>query len=197
MVDVETMSTHNLNALILSVGAVRFALSPGDQGTGPAQSLRYVSSLGVAPHVDDVLPTWWDGRLWVLDVGEQLLLGRRVDPDTQKWWAEQSDEARRHWRYPEDAPVSVAQFCTEFYAYVQGCEELWANGVVFDVGNLASLWPGGPPWKYNCVRDARTVYRCPAANQRTELPRPEGEVRHDPVADCVEQVRRLWERGLT
>lgn len=166
MVDIQTMSTHNHNALILSVGALTFDLD-----------------------WEVNLPVYGNERSWVLDIPEQLLLGRHVDPRTQKWWSEQSEAAKVPWR-DEQEPVPLEQFTQEFGLLVEPMEELWANGIVFDVGNLASLWAYDPPWRYNAVRDARTIYRLGDPQRIATEPDVHA---HDPVGNCYTQVYKLWQ----
>lgn len=171
MVDIETMSTHNTNAVILSVAVCKFNLHDLAQ-TGMPE-----------PHVGSEV-------LWVLDIKEQLLLGRRIDPATQEFWAKQPREASDHWRNHEGSELSA--FKHDFERYLEGVEELWANGILFDLGNIASLWPE-PPWHYRLPRDARTVYRLiePRADRPELDPDPAA---HDPRVDVRRQVYELWRR---
>ena len=166
MIDIETMSTHNSNALILSVGALEFGLGSAGYSLG-------------------------EKRLWVLDPVEQLLLGRHVDPKTQTFWKGQPPEAAEHFVYGAQEPLD--QFQESLAEFLKDTDELWANGVVFDIGNLASLFDT-PPWKYNVVRDARTVYRTldPVAGREDRKFRPE----HHPITDCEAQIYGLWQRGI-
>lgn len=175
MVDIETMSVHNSEALILSVGAVEFETS---------------SELG---------PTFTSEHVWVLDPVEQLLSGRRVDRGTQQFWSAQPESARAHLR--GGTRIGIQKFRSDFAAVVDDVEELWANGVVFDIANLASLWLENPPWRYNAVRDLRTVLRIPLLQalpgRNAALESATSQlVAHDPLSDCVMQVWKLWERGL-
>jgi hypothetical protein len=167
MVDIETMSTHNSNALILSVGAVLFEMQ-------------------------EIGPKFIEEKHWALPLGEQLIAGRHVDPATQKWWSEQSLETQGLWM--NSFPVSsIPEFRKTFEDWIANPDELWANGVVFDIGNLASLWPGNPPWSYSCVRDSRTVRKLmPETRTLPEM----DERPHEPVADCRTQIRDLWRRGI-
>lgn len=172
MIDIESMSTRP-DALILSIGAVGFQLF----------------STGV------VLA---DSFFRVLDVREQLALGRHVSEDTAKWWMAQSTDARMHWvKPPLEDVVSASQALDELDVYLQinyGLSDgVWANGAHFDVVALETLCASvgrKVPWRYNIVRDARTIYKeFPGRNVTWEL---KDQTAHDPVADCVYQVPKLF-----
>lgn len=172
MLDIETLSTRN-NALVLSIGAVKFDLTPEK-------------------------PIFTEKKLWTPDIVGQLLI-RHVDPETQKWWTQQDPEARLHWKAPtvERQPVGVVlNELGNFVCLPVVSTEIWANGIVFDFGILESLYAEYnrlPPWKYNAARDCRTVYALlPEVRERTEAARV--GTAHDPVYDCVEQIWKLWEK---
>lgn len=168
MLDIETLSTRP-NAVVLSIGAVRFAL---------------------APNVYDGEPMMSDAVILLPSLREQIALGRHVDPNTVSWWAKLPAAAREHWagKYPEstlnDSRVVLGDF-------VDGSETIWAHGTDFDIGVLRTLFEV-PPWKYNVVRDARTIYRTikKIRSMSTDL----RFIEHDPADDCRHQIWRLWER---
>lgn len=177
MLDLETMSVNPSNALILSIGMVEF--NPKSDG---------VCELGRE-------------RQFILDIREQLLLGRCVDLDTQRFWAEpRMAKAREHWINPgPDSVLKVRGACelvSDFWS-ICGAKKLWSNGIVFDVANLDSLYRSigmVPPWPYNAPRDLRTIVR------ETSVIRPLPEtsrkddqiIPHEPVSDCISQADWLW-----
>lgn len=174
MLDIETMSTSTSRALVLSVGAQKFMMRRE-------------------------MPDFGEQLLVVFETDEQLLRGREVLVGTQRWWAQQSPEARRHWFGAKDKH-SLASGLEALSRFVDAGSKVWANGVVFDIGNLESLYSDAGykvPWEYNAVRDARTVYQLFPVGQRQRPPAPMAAgmpVAHDPVDDCREQIWRLWER---
>lgn len=177
MVDIETMSPHPWNALVLSIGAVHFIPDRPD-----------------APYIDV-------GMSVALDPLEQMLWGREVDPATQKWWAERDVDAQDCWLRGKHVDVLTGLNLLSTYLYGTTPSEdvlyVWAHGVGFDFGNLESLYrkvfgPHSMPWKYNAVRDSRTIAR-EFPKQRTTS-RTIAGVAHDPVADCITQIWDLWER---
>jgi hypothetical protein len=172
MIDIETMSTRH-DALVLSFAAQAFEL----RASGPW--------LG-------------DTLVHVLCVREQLALGRHVEHRTVQWWAHlDRAAAREHWLRGQQVAAQVAlQALTGFLQLHMGSSgSLWANGAAFDVTVLETLYSAtgwqAVPWRYNAVRDARTVYRvCPQVRtlgESSEL------TPHEPLADCVAQVFKLWE----
>ncbi len=76
MIDIETLSTHPHNAVVLSVAAVSFELHRA------------------APQI-------FDSRLCVLDIHEQIAEGREISYDAMKFWREQSPKARAHWGHSD------------------------------------------------------------------------------------------------
>ena len=176
MIDIETMSTHPSNAVVLQVALVVFRL----EQTGPSIGDRFVTD--------------------VPDVREQLFHGRLVGSDTQQFWDKNKDAAGS-WAMADQSPVltvldQISKFITEHqpYDFPGG---FWANGIVFDMGNIESLYRAydrAMPWKYNAVRDARTVYRCfEPFRDRTNCIGVEAHFAHDPLSDCIDQIFKLWE----
>jgi len=173
MIDIETMGTHTSESLILSVGAITFTM-----------------------HKDG--PSFLESFLKVLTWEPQVISGRRIEPGTQKWWSEQTPQARRHWTDGDKIhPAYLRDELLNFYnvTNLEVRSDVWANGIVFDIGNLENLfhtYEKPIPWEYNAVRDARTIYQMPRLRQAD----PEimaGFIGHDPIEDCKKQIWRLWE----
>src|ERR1700734_2227950 len=102
MIDIETMSLHPPKALILSIGAVEFDPAPA---FGPRVGGTFCA---------------------VLNISDQIMMQRRVDPDTQKFWADPKQaEASYHWRYGKpESPVGALMGLQTFCA---GKSRIWAN----------------------------------------------------------------------
>lgn len=141
VVDTETLATDK-RALVLTLSAVRFN--------------RYAVELGLS--FDNGEP-FMDGETTLhlkLNVTEQLLAGRTVDPGTVKWWNGRSEEARAS--IIRGHSVSTREALALFSGFVQGAQ-MFARGTDFDPPILASLFEdfGLPvPWRFNQVRDVRT-----------------------------------------
>lgn len=180
MLDIETLATDG-NALVLSIGAIKFDLVGRD---GP----------------------WFGEQFFVVpSLIEQILLGRTIERGTQEFWATQPTEAQAHWANAQaQNAMTVYAALADLGQFVRGAPRIWANGAVFDFGILESLLRQVRlpiPWKYNTVRDARTVYdvMTPVREfSRTALGTVEGLIEyplHHPIRDCEVQIIRLWERG--
>jgi 3' exoribonuclease, RNase T-like len=173
MVDIESMSVHPSNALVLSLGVVGFEI----KDEGPVFGKRYD---------------------WVFDLPAQLRMGRGVDPDTQAFWAKQPFEAAAHWMNSAGA-VPIARALNEIAECLIQYETVWANGIVFDIGNLETLFRStqiAVPWRYNAVRDARTIYRSFTKLRLRPVDLDIGP-QHHPVTDCISQIWGLWEHWPT
>lgn len=177
MLDIETLSLQS-DALVLSIGAVKF------------NSVEQPASR----------PLWECATsfLAVPSLLEQVLLGRHVDQGTQKWWATQPVQAQDHWCGPAVNSIKVYEALQGLAEYVSDADRVWANGIVFDIGILESLYRQfkmSIPWKYSSVRDARTFYDThPSTRTWTGS---EDWIAHHPVGDCKHQIVRLWEHGYT
>lgn len=174
MLDIETASSHPNNAVVVSIGLVGF------------DGMR--SGVG---------PTIGDSCIICPSIREQLANGRQVDAATMKWWSEQTPAARSHW-VESDRIMSLSETLAAVRRITEG-RRVWAHGITFDIGNLESLFRQGglePPWVYNGMRDARTIYRLlPVWRAPIGLhPRLQQAVAHHPVGDCVKQIYDLWTR---
>ncbi len=165
MLDVETMDTAP-TAVVLSVGLVLFNL--------------YAPEMPMEEHY------------WVLDTAEQDINGRTRSPETQKWWAEQSPEARTVLT-AKGEPVRdvVAQLMSIIRSEEIG--DIWANGSDFDCVVCADLVKrygfGWPFWKNRCYRTAKNI----ALPKEYVKPKREG-VHHNALDDALHQARDLQAR---
>lgn len=180
MLDIETMSLHPSRALILSIGLTEFT-----------------------PEQDQPLA----GRCMLLvpSVHEQLVLGRKVDEGTQKFWRDQPQAARNHWLRGTQVSAtycgeSIHRFLSNMEAPIEQIR-LWANGIVFDIGNVETMLldAGCPkPWHYRAPRDMRTICENPqrrAASMEIErgLLGEMEWIEHHPLTDNAKQICRVWE----
>jgi len=176
MIDIETMALTP-DALVLSIGVVAFTpRSP---------------TLAFSGHELLLVPNFMD----------QVMRGRRIDPDTQTWWASpQRAAAADHWLAPAKT-CSTAETLRALSDFIrtEKPERVWANGAVFDIGILEHLYRSAGfviPWKYNQVRDSRTIRQeLPALPDRNTPVMAEG-LAHHPIGDCRVQIADLWIRGF-
>lgn len=177
MIDIETMSLHKHKALILSVGMIEF--DPRDD-----KELH----LGE----QDIL---------ILDPTPQLLLRRRVDQGTQKFWADEAKKDPRsamHWATPNQPYTELATAFATIRRFCAGRAGVWANGTQFDLSNLDGLAEDCGEtkelWHYQAPRDMRTFMKTTKSTRII----PIGDALdivgapHDPVHDCISQAYRVW-----
>lgn len=174
MLDMETASSHPNNAVVLSIGLVGF----GDMRSGVGPSIG--DSFMVCP-----------------SIRQQISDCRQVDPLTMKWWSQQAPGARSHWLDPSSI-MKLDETLAAVRRITEG-RRVWAHGITFDIGNLESLFRQGglePPWVYNGMRDARTIYRLVPERRKPigAQPRLQQAIAHHPVGDCIKQIYDLWTR---
>lgn len=180
MLDIESMSLHQTNALILSIGMKRFD-----------------------PFVHNFNDCLGESSLLIPSIPEQLLIGREVSTDTQKFWKAQKPEAAAHWRDYNGAPDTLIATCNRLANFVRDARCVWANGILFDLGNIEGLFRQvmntGAPWHYRAPRDMRTFCEetpITRGNEHDGSPSPLEQfdlTPHEPVSDCITQIYRVWE----
>lgn len=186
VVDTETLATDK-RALVLTLSAVRF-----DRNTQALTELRNLFNNGVL---------FEDGETTLhlkLDVTQQLLAGRTVDPGTVKWWNSRSKEARDSIINGNAMPVREA--LTLFSIFIQGAQ-LFARGTDFDPPILATLFEdfGLPvPWRFNEVRDVRTYIDALSGGTKGYLDdwqKPDWFVSHNSLHDCIRDAMQMQNAG--
>lgn len=130
-----------------------------------------------------------EGRAWKLSpVGQEK---RAIDEDTVRWWLAQSEVAIAASFGGRTRPVN---FLMEFASYAKSvcCDgfEAWANGPTYDLVALTTMYQEhglARPWKYNAARDLRTLWGLAPGLRRPS------RATHDPIDDCLEQIKIVWE----
>ena len=124
-------------------------------------------SIGVAfegGHVDGVR----------LNVCDQIRLCRRVDPETQKWWARQDSITWWH-ATDRDSQMDLGDGLTLIAEKIAAFEpnEIWARGSMDQIvlENLLAQVGVAVPWRYSVWRDERTLW---ALAQELGLPAVKG-----------------------
>lgn len=126
----------------------------------------------------------------LLDLDSQVRRGMTIDPSTIMWWFKQTDQARAAQDMPRDQPGDVlpafADWCT---AVSGGSFTIWGHGSNFDLPLIEALfdrylvkWP----WKYNAVRDTRTVFAI-AGKKMGDFGTP-NPLAHDALQDAIYQA---------
>lgn len=144
MIDIETFDTA-ATAVILSIGAVRMDME----------------SLSVIP----------DQVFYVeVDAQKQVQLGRTRSKDTIDWWLQQGG-------CPCKGEVELLFALQNLADWIEPDTEIWCKGTDFDtqiLGNAYKQLYLQVPWKYNAVRDCRTIFKTfkidwPTANTHNAL----------------------------
>lgn len=131
------------------------------------------------------------GRTYLMNIDQTTSPGHR-DVETIKWWSEQPSRGLVL-TGGADAFI-VAQ---DLIGWVQsvGAQEVWARGPQYDICALEHLFRhyGLPsPWKYNQVRDLRTLTAL-WPNYAATITREKGEQLHHALHDALYQGRVLIE----
>jgi DNA polymerase III epsilon subunit-like protein len=172
MIDIETMATHPNNSLILSIGLLEFDPTGDKLALGNRTVIR-------PPII------------------EQLLMGRAVESGTQKFWAEQPKAAIDDWR--EGPRDDMAEVFSRIEAYTKDAKRVWAHGVVFDIGNVASLLRQSgykEPWHYRaprCARQHAEEHPTRRIDPLDESTLGSRDLPHTAVYDCIVQAHRVWQ----
>ncbi len=119
-------------------------------------------------------------------------LGLKIDPNTERWWSEQSAEARAALEVDPKPIRDVVESFNAWFAKVGGVY-LWCHGAAFDavLYEAACVALRVPlPWKFYNVRDTRTVLDLFDFDLR-ELHRD--GTHHDALDDARFQVRAITE----
>lgn len=167
MIDLETLGTGQ-NAVVASVGAVKFSADSIDEQNGFYATLN------------------WQ---------EQLDRGGSVTEDTIRFWLRQPDAAREP--LLRGARTSIAQVCKDLKKWfvdsgLSGKDSLvWAKGPQFDLSLLRSLFNRFGfelPWDFWRERDVRTALMLSCAY---EIGRPQGSDAHHAFDDAVFQAKQV------
>ncbi len=164
MFDIETLDIRP-SAVVLSIGAASF----------------------------DDAGRVWDRFYRILEVDDQIKVGRSVSFSTITWWMDQERDARDE----AFATVRRALYPTlnEFSYWCRKIDPraYWALGPQFDAVILEDLYVqtgAQVPWRYSQLRDVRTMTDETRIDRRNHDSKVVGLV-HTPVYDCEVQIEQL------
>ena len=177
MIDIESLDTGP-DCVILTIGAVLF--DPKGHGA--------IEKLELRPTIEE----------------QTDIFNRTINPDTLRWWSEQSPEAQEEAlgdrdRIPyKECMDKLYKWC---WRYNNG--KAWSNGATFDLVVMESAWRNFgqlPPWNFWNTRDTRTAYAIAGVKLRDG-----GHVTsHKAVEDAerqaivLQQANRIFlEKGLS
>lgn len=159
MIDIETMDTKP-SSIVLSIGAVKFCLKTGRLG---------------------------DEFHRVLNIQEQIDVGRTLSASTLQWWMKQSREAKEVFLKPQYGVLDVLNDFTEYFQK-EGTLFVWGNGASFDpviIDNLYRSFKKQSPWQYWNVMDVRTIKRFLGKND----PIKNLGITHNALDDSIAQAK--------
>lgn len=164
MLDLETLGT-TADAVILSIGAVRFDLEKGlisDEG--------FYSSVSVTSNLEH---------------------DRRVSEDTLKWWFKQSPDAQKVFFEPKEHLVDSLVHLHDWIGKTKGDPIVWSNGADFDLPMLSHAFVSvgmEVPWKFWNSKCFRTYKNLPGAK---DAKLPDMGVKHNALADAYSQAQTV------
>lgn len=128
------------------------------------------------------------GETFYASMGFNALAYGHTDPDTMKWWSQQSEQAQKDAFGGTADPVQVAK---DFAKFIWHDAKPWGNGSTFDI-TILEAWFNAVgvrcPWKFWNVRDVRTAVDLLSINPK-EFTR-DGTY-HNALDDCLHQVKYL------
>jgi len=162
-------------------------------GTRPGSAIRSIGAVVFCPRSDVIGETFYHN---ICDVSCREA-GLTVDPQTERWWAQQSLAAQESLTHDvKSLDYAVNAFHVWFGR--QGGTRVWCQGANFD----SVLWEAAAaavgarvPWKFWNVRDTRTIYEAFGFNDKS-LPR--SGTYHNALDDAKHQalcVRKAFAMG--
>lgn len=169
MIDNETLAT-TADAVILSIGAVRFDLASGQ--------------------IDD------EGFYVSISVDSNMELGRRISEDTLLWWLKQPAAAQQVFFEPKETLPDALEKLSDWIGTDD--HEIWSNGADFDIPMLAHAYTQVGmeiPWKFWNARCFRSWKSLPGA-KNIKFPPTQG-IKHNALVDARNQAAMLIEINKT
>ena len=162
MVDLETLGT-TADAVILSIGAVRFDLDSGV--------------------IDD------DGFYRSVSIESNLACKRRISEDTLLWWLKQDVAAQSVFYEAKETLETALIELSDWLKTKQSV--VWSNGADFDLPMLAHAYTQFSieiPWEFRNTRCYRTYKNLPGAKDiRAEAL----GVKHNALSDAYQQAQTV------
>jgi len=161
MVDIETLADTN-NAVIVSIGAVKFDIISGETGD-----------------------TFYE----TVDIDSCLKAGFEVTGGTIKWWMKQSDGARREFG---KEGIHIALALQKLATFLQDDDyAMWSNGLRFDIAILENAYRRLElvvPWNHRKEMDVRTLVQF-APEIKSVVCNTWNDISHHALNDCKKQIK--------
>lgn len=165
MIDLETMGNDSYSSIV-SIGAVNFDIETGETG-----------------------------KEFYIDVNFQSCIdfGLGINASTILWWLGQNEEARQKLIQGQKTAPDLATALTKLSDFIELCGgkdvQVWGNSARFDMGLLQNAYQKikvAYPWDFRKERCVRTLL---AFKPEAKKAVPNVGVAHDPVDDCLFQIR--------
>ena len=181
--DFETLSTDRVNGAIISMAILEFDTNRFN--TEPYEYSQLLDNTGfIKFNVEDQVKNH----------------GRKIDPDTLKWWGEQSAEARAQLKPSEnDKPLSECIPFINDYIGSTKVNKIFSRGNTFDpiiLDYIGVQYNQVIPWGHWAMRDTRSIIDGMAWGTDIKNGFIPDElqplfVAHDPTHDIVMDVMRM------
>ena len=185
VVDLETLSNDVRHGIIISIGAVSFAMNSSVPMEQPSDRLFYRP----------------------VERTTQAIFGMVEDDATLAWWtntAEKREVLETMLSSPQR--VSLLYALTEFGSWLSqqgrhGEVMLWSHGVTYDCMHLSEKWPIVMGKKFNDVcpykllRDTRTLFSCYEAAVGFPMTYVPPKIKHHALEDAIAtavSVQHAW-----
>lgn len=167
MVDLETMGT-SANAAIIAIGAVEF-----NTKTGEINADKFYVQVSLSSAVR---------------------CGSVIEPATVMWWMQQSDEARRAFKFNETEGIYLTDALQQFSTWIgqfgtKKTIEIWGNGAAFDNVVLASAYKN-TGYEYPCEFWNDKCYRT-IKGLRPDIKIPRSGTHHNALDDAESQAKHM------
>lgn len=189
-IDIETLDTRN-TSVVTSVGAYAFG--------------KAIKPVMYGVHKNTVEGVEYTGREFQaqLDIDAQLRIDRTISAHTLRFWANQQKEL---FQKQLNGRVSVHDFTRALRNWMNFFESsqkepdekvqrrIWVYGPHFDVAILQGLYESqrsDTPWRYNEVRDVRTLVKMAEAMGHDTRAAAVNECHHDALSDAKAQAQMV------
>lgn len=155
--------------------------------TIPSATILSIGACVIPAHMDPA-----DSDTFYVEVHVDTQYMRTKSMSTIEWWKQQSN-------CPDHGIVSLTDALRQFRDYLLRLTDtpvIWCKGTDFDTAILAHAYKqmgSDTPWKYNAVRDFRTVKKLFADSLVVTAPNLNP---HHALADAIHQARELQHLGL-
>lgn len=168
MVDLETLGIQH-NSVILTLGAIRF--NPWEN---------------YSPDLENIINC--DCFYRRIDTSSFDAFNHSIDQRTLEWWNRQNADVQAE-VFAEDDRHPITEVLADFRRWAGEPDTAWANGICFDVTIIdyfSRETKQAEPWRWQIIRDARTVYSlCP------NIKRVKYDDAHNAMVDCYAQSIQL------